>query len=374
MSQKNKNIKTSKGKKTDADTAIKRGMVSRVGSLYGFFISTGILITLALVWVQLISPAVRHNAAILDKGVYDYETLIGHRGSILTRDGEPLAISSLHYYVEMDFGSEGILQAKSEVYYKNADALAKHLAAHFTPEDAEANKYKYISEEGYRKILRQQREEIRNRAYRLFPRTVTIDEWNLLRTYPILNGNLGNIDTIGGEVFLHQSENFSGKNVTLLNKILCGITGENNLCVLLYSGVHQSGNVVAADFTIKRCGIYLINIVIQSDKSIDLLNIRREGGKFNRHLLLLNAHRVKHLKVTLGVQTGFKNFVLCLTELGDYGNLTIGNLREEAPNIRLNQIDETNSQQNNNQYQSNKLTHIHLPTFQIFKQQLGINL
>ena len=191
MSQKNKNIKTSKGKKTDADTAIKRGMVSRVGSLYGFFISTGILITLALVWVQLISPAVRHNAAVLDKGVYDYETLIGHRGSILTRDGEPLAISSLHYYVEMDFGSEGILQAKSEVYYKNADALAKHLAAHFTPEDAEANKYKYISEEGYRKILRQQREEIRNRAYRLFPRTVTIDEWNLLRTYPILNGNLG---------------------------------------------------------------------------------------------------------------------------------------------------------------------------------------
>lgn len=191
MSQKGKNIKASKGKKTDAETAIKRGMVSRVGSLYGFFITTGTVIILALMWVQLISPAVRHNSAILDKGVYNYETLIGHRGAILARNGEPLALSSLRYYVEMDFASEGILQAKSDVYYKNADALAKLLAAHFTREDAEANNYKYISEEGYRKILRQQREETRNRAYRLFPRTVTIDEWNMLRTYPILNGNLG---------------------------------------------------------------------------------------------------------------------------------------------------------------------------------------
>lgn len=191
MSQKGKNIKASKGKKTDAETAIKRGMVSRVGSLYGFFITTGTVIILALMWVQLISPAVRHNSAILDKGVHNYETLIGHRGAILARDGEPLALSSLRYYVEMDFASEGILQAKSDVYYKNADALAKLLAAHFTREDAEAKNYKYISEEGYRKILRQQREETRNRAYRLFPRTVTIDEWNMLRTYPILNGNLG---------------------------------------------------------------------------------------------------------------------------------------------------------------------------------------
>lgn len=191
MSQKDKNIKGSKEKQSQANPGPKRGVVSRVNSIYGAFTTTGIVIIAMLMWVQLISPSVRHNARVLDTGVYDYETLVGHRGAILARDGEPLAISSLRYYVEMDFASEGILQAKPNVYYKNVDALAKLLASHFTREDAEANNYKYISEEGYRKIFRQQREEIRNRSYRLFPRTVTIDEWNILRTYPILNHNLG---------------------------------------------------------------------------------------------------------------------------------------------------------------------------------------
>ena len=191
MSQRDTNIKASKGKKSPANPTIKHGMVSRVSVLYGIFTGIGVLIILMLLWVQLISPTVRHNASVLKDGVFDTETLKAHRGAILTRDGEPLAISSIKYFVEIDFAAEGIREAKPEIYNKNADSLAKLLAAHFTREDAKANNYKYISEEGYSRILRQQREEAHNRAYRLFPRSVTIDEWNVLRNYPILNGNLG---------------------------------------------------------------------------------------------------------------------------------------------------------------------------------------
>lgn len=86
-----------------------------------------------IVWVQMASPAVRHNATILEQGVFRTTELEAHRGAILTLDGEPLAISSLRYNVEMDFAAEGIRQADDDTYFKNADSLAQLLALHFTP-------------------------------------------------------------------------------------------------------------------------------------------------------------------------------------------------------------------------------------------------
>ena len=169
----------------------KRDVVSRVRYLYIALMLVGVLITLRIVWVQLASPAVRHNAKVLEEGVFRTKEIAAHRGAILTHDGEPLAISSLRYNVEMDFASEGIRKAADDIYRKNADSLSKLLAQLFTPEDAEIHGYRHITEEGYRKILREQRASGRNRSYKLFPRLVTIDEWNMLRNYPILNGNLG---------------------------------------------------------------------------------------------------------------------------------------------------------------------------------------
>lgn len=169
----------------------RRDIVSRVRFIYAALMIVGLGISVVMVWVQMVSPAVKHNAAILEEGVFRTTELEAHRGAILTLDGEPLAISSLRYNVEMDFASEGIRTADSLTYYKNADSLAKLLALHFTAEDAKANDYKYVDANGYLRILREQRTSGRNRAYKLFPRLVTIDEWNELRNYPILNGNLG---------------------------------------------------------------------------------------------------------------------------------------------------------------------------------------
>ena len=169
----------------------KHDIIGRVRFLYLAFMVVGLGIAVRLIGVQIASPAVKHNAEVLKEGVYRTTELPAHRGAILTRDGEPLAISSLRYNAIMDFASEGIQNADSVTYFKNADSLALLLAMHFDMADAEANGYKYISEEGYRKAFREQRQKRTNRSYKLFPRLVTIDEWNTLRNYPILNGNLG---------------------------------------------------------------------------------------------------------------------------------------------------------------------------------------
>lgn len=165
--------------------------MARVRFLYFAFMVIGLIITVRLICVQIASPAVKHNAKVLKEGVFRYDEIEAHRGAILTRDGEPLAISSIRYNVELDFKSEGIRKADSMLYIKNADSLAKLLALHFNSEDATANNYKYLSAEDYFKILRDERTLGKHRSYKLFPRLVTIDEWSAMRNYPILNGNLG---------------------------------------------------------------------------------------------------------------------------------------------------------------------------------------
>ena len=176
---------------SDSKRGHKQDVVARVRFLYLAFMVVGLIIAVRLVWVQIASPAVKHNTKVLNEGVFRRQEIKAHRGAILTRDGEPLAISSLRYNVEMDFKSDGIRTADDQLYIKNADSLAKLLAMHFTPEDAVEHNYDYLSAEDYFKILRDERTRGKNRSYKLFPRLVTIDEWNAMRSYPILNGNLG---------------------------------------------------------------------------------------------------------------------------------------------------------------------------------------
>ena len=181
------NSKSSK----DSKRGHKQAVVARVRFLYFAFMVIGLVIVVRLICVQLASPAVKHNAKVFKEGVFRYDDIEAHRGAILTRDGEPLAISSIRYNVEIDFKSEGIRDADSMLYIKNADSLSKLLALHFNAEDAAEHNYKYLSAEDYFKILRDERRRGKHRSYRLFPRLVTIDEWNAMRNFPILNRNLG---------------------------------------------------------------------------------------------------------------------------------------------------------------------------------------
>lgn len=194
MSERNTHINDNDNKQRAKAT--KRDIISRVKSLYGILFLLALAVVIRLVWIILFSPSVIHNAAVLEDGVYRTNIVKARRGTIFSRDGEPLAISSLRYKVILDFGSEGIHQADTNQYLKSAERLSKLLAAHFNEEDAREHGYKYISAEEYNKTLTKEfyREGKKRRAYEIMPRTITIDEWNMMqRTFPLFDGKMGYI-------------------------------------------------------------------------------------------------------------------------------------------------------------------------------------
>lgn len=182
-------MKEMKTKKTNA----KQGILHRVRVLYVIFILIGIIIAARLVWVQAASPSVRHNAEVLNEGVQRMRIVEAHRGAILSRDGEPLALSSLRYHATFDFRSEGIIDEENdEAFAREVDSLSKILAAHFSKENAEKEGYTHITAEEYRTIFHENRRTRKNRSLKIFPRSVTLDEWQMMtKRYPILNYSLG---------------------------------------------------------------------------------------------------------------------------------------------------------------------------------------
>ena len=198
---------------------IKSDILLRVRLLYVLFILAGGIVLLRLVWVQLFSAEVAYNADRLSSRIFTEETIAAQRGSILSRDGEPLATSIFRYQAAFDFASPGLDSLKT--FHEQADSLAKLLAAFFKdkPASAYARKFReeharryrlvnprdtsYLRSEGWlaRMLDRLRGEEyIRRRIYdtirdhtpvNIFPREVDYAEWEVLRRYPLLNWNMG---------------------------------------------------------------------------------------------------------------------------------------------------------------------------------------
>lgn len=174
--------------------ATKRDIISRVRSLYSIIFLFALAVTVRLLWIIIASPSVAHNSEVMGDGIYRTTKIKAHRGTIFSRDGEPLAISSLRYNVILDFGSEGMITADSQTYIRNVDQLSKLLAEHFNQEDARENGYKYISAAEYRNTLISERwrEGKKKRTFKILPRTVTVDEWMMMKSsFPIFNRNMG---------------------------------------------------------------------------------------------------------------------------------------------------------------------------------------
>lgn len=170
----------------------KRDIITRVKLLYTLFILLGIGIVARLLWVQIASPSVRHNARVLNNGIMREVMLPAHRGTILTREGEPLALSSFRYHAAIDFASEALQESDEETLHRNVDSLARMLAAHFNQSDAARHGYKYISADEYKREFLRLTAAGRDRSRQIFPRAVTTDEWNMIRrNFPILNDNMG---------------------------------------------------------------------------------------------------------------------------------------------------------------------------------------
>lgn len=170
----------------------KQDILHRVRVLYSIFILVGIGIAARLLWVQLISPDVKHNAKIMETGVYRKDSVEAHRGAILSRSGEPLAMSSFRYYPLFDFAAEGIKDAQQENLTKNVDALCDMLAEYFSEEDAAKEGYTHLTAKQYREMFYDYIREGKARGAAIFPRKVTLDEWRMMKKrFPILNFSLG---------------------------------------------------------------------------------------------------------------------------------------------------------------------------------------
>ncbi|HIW65392.1 MAG TPA: PASTA domain-containing protein [Candidatus Alistipes intestinipullorum] len=198
---------------------IKSDILLRVRVLYAFFILAGVVVLARLVWVQLFSSEVAYNADRLARRIFTEEVIPAQRGSILSRDGEPLATSIFRYQAAFDFASPGLDSLKT--FHEQADSLSKLLAAFFKDKPASeyarffrqehARRYRlvnardtsYLRSEGwFARIMDRLRGEeyVKKRIYdtirdhtpvNIFPREVDFAEWETLRRYPLLNWNMG---------------------------------------------------------------------------------------------------------------------------------------------------------------------------------------
>ena len=198
---------------------VKSDILLRVRLLYVLFILAGGIVLARLVWVQLFSAEVAYNADRLAGRIFTEEVIPAQRGSILSRDGEPLATSIFRYQAAFDFASPGLDSLKT--FREQADSLAKLLAAFFRDKpasayskrfrDEHARRYRlvnprdtsYLRSEGWlsRMMDRMRGEEyVTRRIYdtirdhtpvMIFPREVDYAEWETLRRYPLLNWNMG---------------------------------------------------------------------------------------------------------------------------------------------------------------------------------------
>ncbi len=205
--------------KNEEPSPIKRDILLRVRGLYVLFIFVGLIVIGRIVWVQFFSREVADNADRLHDRIFIQEVIKARRGSILARNGEPFATSIFRYQVAFDFGAEGLDSLNA--FNEQADSLSKLLAAFFKDRTAAeyARFFRQQHAAHYRLVrsrdtlilrsegwLGRMLDRLKGREYEtrtvydtlrdhtpvdLLPREIDYGEWETLRTWPLLNWNMG---------------------------------------------------------------------------------------------------------------------------------------------------------------------------------------
>ncbi len=198
---------------------IKSSILLRVRFIYFLFMVLAVVILLRLIWIQFISHEVDYNARRLATRIFTEVRVPAQRGSILSRDDEPLAISIFRHQAYFDFAAEGLDSLNR--FHEQSDSLAQLLSAFFKDKSAaeyrrffrreHSRRYRLVrprdtvmlrSEGWFSRWLDRIRGEefVRKRIYDtlrdhtpvpIFPREVDFAEWDILRRYPLLNWNMG---------------------------------------------------------------------------------------------------------------------------------------------------------------------------------------
>ncbi len=202
-----------------AKSAAKKSMDRRAKNFFKTAILIVVLVLVRIIYIQYFSAEVPIHAKELHRRIFSWQDIPAHRGSILDRDGDPLAVSTYNYQVEMDYGSEGL--DNHEQFLTQSDSLSKLLALYF--KDKSAAQYRNILLQGRKKgyqlkytkdttVLRSEGwwyrlldrlrddrwqtvklyDTIRNhQGVPLLPRQVDFTEWQTLKKWPIFNYNMG---------------------------------------------------------------------------------------------------------------------------------------------------------------------------------------
>ena len=203
----------------DKEPEIKQEILTRVRWLYILFFCVGLVFTCRIVYVMFLSREIADNADRMRSRIVQKWEVPAMRGSILARNGEPLASSMFRYQVEMEFWSRGFDSLKT--FSRNADSLAKLLSAYFgdrTPKQyydffiAQHNRHYRVTNLRDTSVCRSEGvvarffDRVFNREYikyrigvtirdstpvKILPREVDFNEWQVLSKYPILNNNMG---------------------------------------------------------------------------------------------------------------------------------------------------------------------------------------
>ena len=190
---------------------LKKDIARRIKILHLTF--TGIVVFFLfyiLVFVMFNGEVSRGFDEMYNASILSTEVVPAHRGSIYSRNGEVLATSITRKTLLIDFGSQRFDNFKQ--YRKNADTLARKLAAYFGDRSSKeyyeelikyrkaAIKQQTVTEvkspkwyQFWKQEKRVTKEVVTYRKHitrRLF-RDVDINEWHEIRNFPLLRSGLG---------------------------------------------------------------------------------------------------------------------------------------------------------------------------------------
>lgn len=177
-------------------------MINRSFVIYALFIIFALIIMGLLIWIITANKNVEKHLELMNKNIINVEHPEAHRGAILTRDGEPLAMSSRRYEPIFDFGAEGMdpkhyekRKIDPQKIFNELRALADQMALFFNMSDAQKHGYEYRTSDEYYELFTQYHGATKgNREVKIFPRAVVLDEWNMMRKeFPIINHSLGGV-------------------------------------------------------------------------------------------------------------------------------------------------------------------------------------
>lgn len=190
---------------------LKKDIARRIKILHLTFTGVVICFLLYIIFFILFNREVaRGFEEVRNASILSTEIVPAHRGSIYSRNGEPLATSITRKTLLIDFGSQRF--DNYERYRKNADTLSRKLAAYFgdrsskeyyeelikwrntaikqtTKKEVRTPKwYQFWKEE---EVLTKQVVTSRKHITRRMFRDVDINEWHDIKNFPLLRNGLG---------------------------------------------------------------------------------------------------------------------------------------------------------------------------------------